>query len=112
MDVTKNITKPAKSGTIKGTIRIITLMEIHNASQARANLFKLLEQINQEKKPCMITSRKGDGVLISKADWESIQETLYLQSIPGFIKSVRQAEADDKWVSEAEFIDALNGLDD
>ncbi len=35
-------------------------MDIHSASQARANLFKLLEQVNQESKPCIITSRKGD----------------------------------------------------
>ncbi len=63
-------------------------MDIHSASQARANLFKLLEQVNQESKPCIITSRKGDGVLISKDDWESIQETLYLQSIPEMQKSI------------------------
>ncbi|GAB4524289.1 MAG: type II toxin-antitoxin system Phd/YefM family antitoxin [Pleurocapsa sp.] len=87
-------------------------MDIHSASQARANLFKLLEQVNRESKPCIITSRKGDGVLISKDDWESIQETLYLQSIPGFVESIRQAEADDEWVSEEEFRSELNGLDD
>ena len=63
-------------------------MDIHSASQARANLFKLLEQVNQESKPCIITSRKGDGILISKDDWESIQETLYLQSIPGMQQSI------------------------
>ena len=63
-------------------------MDIFSASQARANLFKLLEQVNQESKPCIITSRKGDGVLISKDDWESIQETLYLQSIPGMQQSI------------------------
>ena len=63
-------------------------MDIHSASQARANLFKLLEQVNRESEPCIITSRKGDGVLISKDDWESIQETLYLQSIPGMQDSI------------------------
>ena len=63
-------------------------MNILNASQARANLFKLLEQVNQDSKPCVITSRKGDGVLISKDDWESIQETLYLQSIPEMRESI------------------------
>ena len=67
-------------------------MDIHSASQARANLFKLLEQVNQDK-PCIITSRKGDGVLISKDDWESIQETLYLQSIPGMQKSITEGMA-------------------
>lgn len=65
-------------------------MDIHSASQARANLFKLLEQVNQESKPCIITSRKGDGVLISKDDWENIQETLYLQSIPGMQQSIME----------------------
>ena len=86
-------------------------MDIHNASQARANLFKLLEQVNQESKPCIITSRKGDGVLISKDDWDSIQETLYLQSIPRFVESVKQVEADDEWVSKAEFMNELNNLE-
>lgn len=68
-------------------------MDIHSASQARANLFKLLEQVNQESKPCIITSRKGDGVLISKDDWESIQETLYLQSISGMQQSIIEGMA-------------------
>ena len=87
------------------------IMDIHSASQARANLFKLLEQVNKESEPCVITSRKGDGVLISKDDWESIQETLYLQSIPGFVEAIEKTEADDEWVSEAEFMNELNGLD-
>lgn len=65
-------------------------MDIFSASQARANLFKLLEQVNQDSKPRIITSRRGDGVLISKDDWESIQETLYLQSIPGMRESVKE----------------------
>ncbi|MGL6343495.1 MAG: type II toxin-antitoxin system Phd/YefM family antitoxin [Waterburya sp.] len=68
-------------------------MDIHSASQARANLFKLLEQVNKESKPCIITSRKGDGVLISKDDWENIQETLYLQSIPGMQQSIIEGMA-------------------
>ena len=87
-------------------------MDIHTASHARANLFKLLEKVNQDSEPCIITSRKGDGVLISKDDWESIQETLYLESIPGYVESVKQVENDDEWVSEAEFMNELNGLDD
>ena len=87
-------------------------MDILSASEARAKLFKLLEQVNKDSQPRIITSRKGDGVLISKDDWESIQETLYLQSVPGLVESIRQAEADDEWVSEEEFRSELNGLDD
>ena len=87
-------------------------MDIINASQARANLFKLLEQVNQDSQPRIITSRRGDGVLISKDDWESLQETLYLQSVSGLVKSIKEAETDNQWVSEAEFMNELNGLDD
>jgi antitoxin YefM len=65
-------------------------MDIFSASQARANLFKLLEQVNQDSKPRIITSRRGDGVLISKDDWDSIQETLYLQSILGMRESITE----------------------
>lgn len=87
-------------------------MEIFTASKARANLFSLVEQVNKDHVPRIITSRNGDAVLISKEDWESIQETLYLQSIPGFVESIREAEQADDWVSEEEFMRALDGMED
>ncbi len=87
-------------------------MEVFSASEARAKLFSLVEQVNTDHSPRVITSRHGDAVLLSKDDWESIQETLYLQSVPGLIESVREAERADDWVSEEAFMRALNGLDD
>jgi antitoxin YefM len=86
-------------------------MKILNASEARANLFSLVEQVNKDHLPRFITSRQGDAVLLSKSDWESIQETLYLQSIPNLIESIRAAEQMNDWVSEDEFLGALNGLE-
>jgi antitoxin YefM len=87
-------------------------MKILNASEARANFFSLVEQVNKDHLPRFITSRQGDAVLLSKSDWESIQETLYLQSIPNLVESIRAAEQADDWVSEDEFLGALNGLED
>ena len=87
-------------------------MEILSASEARANLFSLVEQVNKDHLPREITSRKGNAVLLSKDDWDSLQETLYLQSIPGFVQSVRAAEQADDWVSEEEFLRNLDGMDD
>ncbi len=86
-------------------------MEIVSASKARANLFSLLEQVNADHLPRMITSRKGDAVLLSKEDWESLQEVIYLQSVPGLIESITEAEQADDWVSEEEFLKALNGME-
>ncbi len=86
-------------------------MEIVNASTARANLFGLVEQVNQDHLPRIITSKKGDAVLLSLEDWDSLQETLYLQSISGLVESVKQAELEDDWVSEAEFLRALDDVE-
>ena len=87
-------------------------MEIFNASEARAKLFGLVEQVNQDHLPRVITSRKGDAVLLSKADWNSLQETLYLQSVPGLVDSVRASEDEDEWVSEDVFLSTLDGMED
>ncbi|AUC61843.1 toxin-antitoxin system Phd family antidote component [Cyanobacterium sp. HL-69] len=87
-------------------------MQIVNASTARANLFGLVEQVNQDHLPRIITSKKGDAVLLSKEDWDSLQETLYLQSIPNLVESVKQAEFENDWVSEDEFLGLLDGLED
>lgn len=87
-------------------------MEILSASEARANLFSLVEQVNKDHSPRVITSRQGDAVLLSKEDWESIQETLYLQSIPGLVESIREAEQLEEWGTEEAFMQGLNGLED
>ena len=54
-------------------------MDILSASQARANLFGLVEAVNNDHLPRIITSKRGNAVLLSKDDWDSLQETLYLQ---------------------------------
>ncbi|MBW4692745.1 MAG: type II toxin-antitoxin system Phd/YefM family antitoxin [Lyngbya sp. HA4199-MV5] len=92
-------------------------MESLSASEARANLFRLVEQVNQDHLPREITSRKGNAVLLSKADWDSLQGTLYLQAVPGLVQVVRAAEQSDDWVSEETFLEHLNlehlnGVDD
>jgi len=50
--------------------------------------------------------------LLSQDDWDSLQETLYLQSIPGLVQSIRAAEQSDDWVSEEEFLRTLEEMDD
>jgi antitoxin YefM len=76
------------------------VMEIVSANEAGSNLFRLVEQVNKDHLPKIITSRRGDAVLLSKEDWESLQETIYLQSTPGLVESIREAELADDWISE------------
>jgi prevent-host-death family protein len=65
-----------------------------SATAARANLYRLIDQVNDEAEPLTITGRRGNAVLIGESDWQAIQETLYLQSVPGFAESVREARAE------------------
>ena len=86
-------------------------MDSISASEARSGLFGLVEQVNKDHKPRQITSRKGNAVLISKEDWDSLQETLYLQSIPGLVQSIREAELADDWISKEELLEAIDSVD-
>lgn len=48
------------------------------ASEARSQLFPLIEQVNIDSTPVIITSKKGNAVLVSESEWESLIETMYL----------------------------------
>ncbi len=58
--------------------------------KARANFYKLLDRIAESHEPIQITGKRSNAVLISEEDWRSIQETLYLLSIPGIRESVHK----------------------
>lgn len=64
-------------------------MNAISITQARSNLYKLVEEVNASSRPVTITNNRGkNGVLISEEDWNAIQETLYLNSIPGMTESI------------------------
>lgn len=62
-----------------------------NATNARKNLFNLIGNTNRDHVPVHISGPRGNAVLISEEDWNSIQETLYLHSVPGLAGSIREA---------------------
>lgn len=67
------------------------------ASEARKRLFPLIEEVNQDADHILITSRAGNAVLVSEAEWEAWQETMYLLRTPAnarhLLESVAQADA-------------------
>lgn len=66
------------------------IMTALTVSQARSSLYKLLDQVARMGEPILITGKRHNGYLISEDDWRSIQETLYLLSIPGMRASIRK----------------------
>ena len=64
-------------------------MNAMNVTQARANLFQLIANVNFNSEPITLTNNKGkNAVLIGEDDWNAIQETLYLNSVPGMTESL------------------------
>lgn len=61
-----------------------------NATEARSRLYKLIDEAAQSHSPVVITGRRGNAVLIAEEDWNAINETLYLLSIPGMRESIRE----------------------
>ncbi len=71
-------------------------MTVMNVTTARKNLYRLIQDVNESSQP----------VLLSEADWNSIQETIYLNTVPGLRESIVAEEPvekreiydpDDKW---------------
>ncbi len=60
------------------------------ATTARATLYGLIERLQHGHAPVLITGKKGNAVLLSEDDWRSIEETLFLTSIPGMGASIKR----------------------
>ena len=65
-------------------------MHTFTASQARANLYRLIDEAATSHEPVLITGKRSNAVLISAEDWAFIQETMFLLSVPGMRKSIRE----------------------
>jgi len=64
------------------------------ASQARAGLYRLIDQTAESHKPVVISGKKANAVLVSEEDWSAIQETLHLLAVPGMRESIKEAMAE------------------
>lgn len=69
-------------------------MRTLKASEARANLYRLIDEAAESHDPIIISGKRGSAVLISSEDWSSIQETLYLLSVPGMRESIKEGMAE------------------
>ena len=79
-------------------------MSTINITNARANLFQLVSDVNVGFNPITIVNNKGkNAVLISEEEWKNIEETLYLSSIPGYIENIDEIRKKEDWSKAKEF---------
>ena len=65
------------------------------ATDARANLHRLIDETARSHEPLLISGKRNSAVLVSQEDWAAIQETLFLLSVPGMRESIREGLAAD-----------------
>lgn len=68
-------------------------MQTLKASEAREKLYRLLDETAAAHEPVLITGPRSNAVLVGEEDWNAVQETLHLLSIPGIRESIREGMA-------------------
>ena len=67
------------------------MTKVMTVSQARTNIYKLMDETAETHQPIMITGKRNNVIMISEEDWNAIEETLFLNSIPGMATSIKEA---------------------
>lgn len=84
------------------------MIEAYTPTSARKNLYSIIKNVNEQRKPVMIDAADGNeeksAVVIGKQDWESIEETLYLVQT-GTMEKVQQREKDGSGFTDLDDID-------
>ena len=65
-------------------------MQTLTATEARKDIYRLLELVEKNHETVHITGKIANAILIAESDWNAIQETLYLLSVPGMRESIRK----------------------
>jgi len=66
-----------------------------NATEARSKLYKLIDETAETHQPIIITGKRKNAVLLAEEDWNAINETLFLLSVPGMRESIREGMAEN-----------------
>jgi prevent-host-death family protein len=70
-------------------------MDVYTTREARSNLYKIVERVNISHEPIYIKGRNNKAVIMSEDDFQNMQETLYLLSVPNMRESIREAMQED-----------------
>lgn len=69
-------------------------MQTLTASEARSNLYRIMDETALSHEPITISGKRTNAVLLSAEDWNAVQETLYLLSVPGMRESIKTGMAE------------------
>ena len=75
-----------------------------NVTSFRKDIYKLLENTIKYNEPINISTKNGNAIILSEEDYNSLIETLYIESIPELKKEIleRADDSDNEFVGEDE----------
>lgn len=77
------------------------MTKVMSVSQVRADIYNVMDETAQTHEPILITGKRNNVVMVSEEDWNAIEETLYLNSIPNMTSSLQDSmKAPDSEFSE------------
>jgi len=77
------------------------MTRVMSVSQVRADIYNVMDETAQTHEPILITGKRNNVVMLSEEDWNAIEETLYLNSIPNMVSSIQESmNANDEEFSE------------
>ena len=65
-----------------------------NITAFRKNVFDYIDQAVTYGEIINVSTKNGNAVILSEADYNAMMETLYLMSVPGMADSIRAAAAE------------------
>jgi len=69
--------------------------KIMSVSQVRADIYNVMDETAKSHEPVLITGKRNNVVMVSQEDWNAIEETLYLNSIPKMVSSIQTSKSED-----------------
>ena len=67
------------------------MAKVMSVSQVRADIYNVMDETAQSHEPVLITGKRNNVVMLSQEDWNAIEETLYLNSIPNMASSIQES---------------------
>ncbi len=75
-----------------------------NVTSFREDIYNMLENTIKYNEPINVSTKNGNAVILSEEDYNSLIETLYIESVPGLKKEIldRKNDNDEEFVNEDE----------
>ena len=70
-------------------------MTISNISVLRKNLFSSIDNVIEYNDSITVSTKKGNAVIISEAEYNAMLETIYLVSQKGLVEKIKEGEKED-----------------